>query len=55
MSVNLFGIRHVSRLGIILIVLTFISILSMIIGLLYSKGRADDLEQNVPGLTGLQS
>lgn len=38
-----FGVRFVSRIGIVLISLVFISILSMVIGLFASKARSDTL------------
>lgn len=42
--INLFGAKFVSRAGTVLIFLTFISILSMIIGLFSSKSRSEDLQ-----------
>jgi Amino acid permease len=50
---TLVGARFASRMGTILIFLTFISIFSMVIGLFSSKARSADLQSRVPGLTGL--
>ena len=52
---NLFGPRFVNRAGTVLIFLTFVSILSMVIGLLASRSRSDYLQSKVPGLTGISS
>lgn len=49
----LFGVRFVSRLGMIIISLVFMSILCMLIGFFSSKSRSEDLQEKVPGLTGL--
>lgn len=51
--INFFGAAFVNRVGTVLISLTFMSILSMVIGLFSSKSRAETLEHRVPGLTGL--
>jgi amino acid transporter len=54
-AINLFGVRFVSRIGVVLISLTIISILSMVIGLLSSGSRSEYLLSRVPGLTGLKA
>lgn len=49
----LFGVRFVSRMGLVIMSLVFISILSMVIGLFVSSARSEDLQSSVPGLNGL--
>lgn len=52
-SIVMFGVRFVSRMGVIIISLVVLSILSMIIGMFSSPGRKVELMEKVPGLTGL--
>lgn len=52
-AVVLFGVKFVSRLGVALIILVFVSIFCMVIGLFTSKARSEDLQSLVPGLTGI--
>lgn len=49
----LVGVRFVSRLGLVIISLVFMSILSILIGFFSSKNRSEQLQETVPGLTGL--
>lgn len=50
---NLFGARFVNKAVTVLISFVFVSILSMVIGLFASKRRGEYLNQEVPGLTGI--
>jgi solute carrier family 12 (potassium/chloride transporter), member 4/6 len=52
---NLFGARFVNRAGTVLIFFVFVSILSMVIGLFSSKSRGEDLNERIPGLTGIDA
>jgi amino acid transporter len=41
--INLFGVRFVTRIGVVLISLVFLSILCMVIGMFAAKSKSSDL------------